>query len=56
VFEVYRDVSGHFRWRLRDGNYRIVADSSEGYVTRDNAKRAVQNVKYLAPTAQVIDK
>jgi uncharacterized protein YegP (UPF0339 family) len=56
MFEVYRDTRGQYRWRLMDGNHRIVADSSEGYVTRDNAKRAVANVKSLAPSAPVIDK
>lgn len=29
--EVYRDSSGQWRWRLRAGNGRIVADSGESY-------------------------
>jgi uncharacterized protein YegP (UPF0339 family) len=56
MFEVYRDARGEFRWRLKDGNHRIIAASAEGYVSRDGATRAVQNGKYLAPAAQVVDR
>lgn len=40
VVEVYLDTAGEWRWRRRAGNGRIVADSGEGYVDRDNATRA----------------
>lgn len=29
--EVYLDQAGEWRWRLRAGNSRIIADSGEGY-------------------------
>lgn len=29
--EVYRDSSGQWRWRLRAGNGRVIADSGEAY-------------------------
>jgi hypothetical protein len=50
------DARGHYRWRLIDGNRKIVADSSEGYVSRDGAKRAAMNVKGLTPIAPIVDK
>lgn len=43
-FEIYRDTSGDWRWRLRAVNGRIVADSAEGYASKRNAKRAVTAV------------
>ena len=40
-FEIYKDTSGDWRWRLRARNGRIVADSAEGYASKRNAKAAV---------------
>jgi uncharacterized protein YegP (UPF0339 family) len=34
-FEVYADKSGRFRWRLVRNNGEIVADSGQGYATRE---------------------
>ena len=41
-FEIYRDASGEWRWRAVAGNGQIVADSSEGYKRKWNAKRAAK--------------
>lgn len=38
--EVYRDSAGHWRWRARARNGRVVADGAEGYASRRNALRA----------------
>jgi uncharacterized protein YegP (UPF0339 family) len=43
-FQVYRDHSGGLRWRLVDGNHRIIADSAEAYTTRTGVKKAIANV------------
>lgn len=43
-FEIYLDVGRGWRWRLKDANHRIIADSAEAYVSRANAERAVLNV------------
>lgn len=40
-FEIFRDSRGDWRWRLRAGNGRVIADSGEGYASRWNAKRAI---------------
>ena len=37
--EIYRDVRGEYRWRVRAANGRIVADSSEGYENRADCAR-----------------
>lgn len=41
IFHVYQDQAGEWRWRLQARNQRIVADSAEGYATRDGCCRAV---------------
>lgn len=33
-FELYRDVAGKWRWRLRDGNSEKVASSGESFASR----------------------
>jgi uncharacterized protein YegP (UPF0339 family) len=43
-FEVYRDASGEHRWRMVDGNNRIVGTSAEGYTRSRDAHRAIENI------------
>jgi uncharacterized protein YegP (UPF0339 family) len=50
--EIYRDVRGEFRWRVRASNGRIVADSSEGYVDRNVCSRTLS---MLCRVAEVVD-
>ncbi|WP_336003403.1 YegP family protein [Halorientalis halophila] len=40
-YEVYEDRAGEYRWRLRDEDETIRADSGEGYVRRGGAVSAV---------------
>lgn len=42
--EMYQDRNGAWRWRGVDTNYRIICDSAEGYVNRNNLERAIDNV------------
>ena len=50
-FEVYRDAAGEWRWRLRAGNGRVVADGAEGYASRRNVYRALNDVPGHVATA-----
>jgi len=45
-FEVYGDVGGSYRWRLKASNGRIVADSGE---------RAAENVRSRLGSAAIED-
>ena len=54
TFEIYEDKAGEFRWRIRSGG-DIMADSGEGYVSRDGARQAVFRVKEYVPDADVLD-
>lgn len=53
TFELYRDSSGEWRWRLVVSNGNIIADSGEGYKSKQGAKRGIESVKKNAPTATV---
>lgn len=55
-FVVYRDRAGEWRWRLVDANNRIVADSGEGYASRRNVRRAIENVRGECGAARVDDR
>lgn len=52
-FEVYQDVAGEWRWRLRSGNGKVVA-SGEGYKTRAGAKRGTDALRRAAKLARVV--
>jgi uncharacterized protein YegP (UPF0339 family) len=53
-FEIFRDVQGYYRWRLKAGNGEIVA-TSEAYTRRESASNSVSRIKELAPSAVVVD-
>ncbi|MFC0308208.1 YegP family protein [Gallibacterium trehalosifermentans] len=53
-FELYKDIKGEFRWRLKAGNHEIIATSSEGYTTKQSCKHAIDLVK--AVTAETVVK
>ncbi len=37
MFEIFKDKSGKFRWRLKHSSGMIIAKSGESYATRINA-------------------
>lgn len=44
-FQVYRDLSLQWRWRLRAANNRIIADSGEAYLNRNDCYAGIALVK-----------
>ncbi len=55
-FELYKDKKGEFRWRLMASNGQMIANSGEGYTSKDSAKNGIESVKKNAPAAAVEDK
>lgn len=53
-FELYQDTADEWRWRLVVSNGNIIADSGEGYASKQGAERGIQSVKNSAPGAQII--
>lgn len=53
-FEIFRDVSGKYRFRLKAPNNEIIA-ASEAYETKEACKNGIAAVKKYAPTANIID-
>ena len=51
-YQVYPS-GGQWRWRLRDGNHRIIAASGESFVSRSNAERSISNLRQEAPHAKI---
>ncbi len=52
-FEVYRDNADEWRWRLVASNGNIIADSGEGYKSKQGVQRGIESVKRTAPHANV---
>lgn len=44
-FQIYKDKSGQFRYRLRAGNGEIVLTSGEGYTTKQGAQNGIESVQ-----------
>ena len=53
VFELYEDNAGEWRWRLVVSNGNIIADSGEGYNSKQGAKRGIESVKRNAADADI---
>lgn len=57
TFQVYEDSAGEWRWRLVASNGNIIADSGEGYQSKQGVKRGIESVKRAVPqaTLQILD-
>lgn len=53
TFEVYEDSGGEWRWRLVHDNGNIIADSGEGYASRQKCSQGLDSVKLNARDAPV---
>ena len=55
AYYIYKDVAGHWRWRLQAENNRIIANSGEGYYNKTDCQWAINLVKgsSLAPVYEV---
>jgi uncharacterized protein YegP (UPF0339 family) len=54
-FELYKDKSGEFRFRLKAGNGEVIATSSESYTTKAAAQNGIDSIKRNAAEASVDD-
>ena len=55
TFELYEDSEDKWRWRLSHDNGNIIADSGEGYATKQKAREGLHSVKTNAPDAEVVE-
>mgnify|MGYP000076637855 CR=1 FL=1 len=53
TFEVYQDRSDEWRWRLVHDNGNVIADSGEGYASRQKCEQGIESVKANAGEASV---
>lgn len=50
-FNFYQDKSLEWRWRLKDGNGAVIADSGEGYNDRKDCEKGAALFTTLGPNA-----
>jgi hypothetical protein len=53
-FEVFKDKSGEFRFKLKAPNGEIIA-TSEGYKSKASCLEGIESVKKNAPKADVVE-
>jgi uncharacterized protein YegP (UPF0339 family) len=54
-FEVYKDKGGQYRWRLVASNGRNIAESGEGFSSKQACLDGIESVKKNAAGAQVVE-
>jgi uncharacterized protein YegP (UPF0339 family) len=54
TFEVYTDQREDWRWRLVHDNGNIIADSGEGYASKQKCEQGLESVKQNAPDAVIV--
>jgi uncharacterized protein len=54
-FEVYKDKGGQYRWRLVAPNGKSIADSGEGYSSKQACLDGIASVQKNAAGAQVAE-
>lgn len=54
-FEVYEDVAGEHRWRLRHDNGNIIAAGGQGYSSKQKAKQGLESVRSNAAGASIAE-
>jgi hypothetical protein len=54
TFELYVDRAGEHRWLLVHDNGNVLADSGEGYASRQKARQGIDSVRRNAPEAAVV--
>ena len=55
TFEVYKDVKGEFRWRLKATNGELIANSGEGYKAKADCLHGIDLIKEGASKATTDD-
>jgi len=53
AYEVFQDNADEWRWRLRHRNGQILADSGEGYASKQKARQGMRSVMNNAPDAEI---
>jgi len=54
-FEIYKDASDEFRWRLRARNGKIIATSNDGYHNKADAEHSIMLVKNASSETTIQD-
>ncbi len=54
TFEMYADKAGKYRWRLRHRNGNVIADSAQGYASRQKAMQGLRSVQTNAAGGAVV--
>ncbi|MBX0286935.1 YegP family protein [Halomicroarcula sp. F28] len=54
TFELYADKAGKYRWRLRHRNGNVIADSAQGYASRQKAMQGLRSVQTNAAGGAVV--
>lgn len=52
-FTLYKDSAGEWRWNLRSANHKTIADSGEGYKSKQGAEHGIALMKAGVAAAKI---
>ena len=53
TFEIYKDKTGEYRWRLLAVNKQVIATSGDGYTEKRACLEGIESVRKAAANAKV---
>ncbi len=53
-FEVYKDKSDKYRFRLKAGNGQVIA-AGQAYSTKESCLKGIESLRKNAPTAELVE-
>jgi len=53
--EFFADKRGEYRWRLKATNGEVIADSAEGYKSKQGCKNGYESVQRNCQDAEVVE-
>lgn len=56
MFQVHKGSDGQWYWRLVAKNGETISDSAEGYRRRSACKNAIERVKAVVATAEIVER
>jgi len=55
VFEIFKDNTAKFRFRLRAPNNEVIATASQGYESKQSCLKGIESIKKNALEAEIKD-
>ena len=53
--EIYKDASGNFRFRIKDGDGKVIAMPPKGYAEKEEVEKLLEQIKTILEKAKPVE-